>query len=159
MQVRLINVGSRPANMSDLVKAHPSLAARSPHELRVRSRPLLESNAEYVSEVVPSWRTTAAPPADSLALRSLRETLAQGSEKKQAAGGRAVGRLEPAGGGKRDRALDALRRALRSEEERKVDREARLRHLGISFARPLPEHVRRSHVLLDDCHDGLPHVS
>ena len=122
----MINVGARPGNLDELLKAHLPQLARSPHELKIRSRPLLESNSAYVSEVVPSWAPTAQ--------------LAQ--PQGDAGNSKAAGALQAGAKVGKDAALDSLRSALRSEEERKVDREARLRNLGVNFLRPMPGQVR-----------------
>lgn len=118
---------------------------RSPHELRIRSRPLLETDTDYISEVVPSWH------ADGTRIPSLGlgVTPASGTQVKTRSMGAqdilvgprpTAGELEVGSRGG-ERRLEHLRSVLRSAEERKVIREARLRHLGVNFIRKIPEQV------------------
>lgn len=150
LQVRLINVGARP-DVSELVLKHPAALSRTTGELFVRSHPLFETHAQYVPEVAPFWCDGNAPPAPMPAAVSLSERLppAAGIVQRSERGARTAGALAHAQPQRADAgksgSIDALRSALRSEEERKVHREARLHTLGGAIPRKMPDNVRPSH--------------
>lgn len=130
VQVRLTNVGSAPSVVDDLIKAYPPQLGTAGRPMCLRSRPLFETSADYVSDVLPSSAhpdnaEEGAPQRDGQGLANARER-------------------PPRRQGQRGGALDveALRRTLRSAEERKIAREARLRNLGVAITRSMPREVR-----------------
>jgi hypothetical protein len=145
MQVRMINIGSRPEHVDSVVAAVQSAGRRQTgsHTLCVRSTSLLETDTPVVSELVPVWHHSAAEDTLASAVCSLSDSAASpnwaGTFRKPSASPEvqcsthAINTNDLA-----QSKLSILLHAIRGEEERKVHRETRLRHAGVSFVRPLP---------------------
>lgn len=112
--------------------------ARNPNEMRVRSRPLLETDLSYAAEVVPTSQLTNSGAGPS----SMASAVSAGTHVRVCSAGTATegGQTTPDGqnGGER---LEQLRQALRTEETRKVLREGQLGTLGVPTLRQVPEQV------------------
>ena len=144
VQVRLINVGKRVPNPHQLLNLKIEKQQRDVAALKLRSRPLIECNERYISEIVPTWQNS--PPCRSAHLsppqspkpgslpephHSLAGLQGLGSALQPGAGHLAPAPRSSSG-------LSELRAALRTAEQRKVARDVKLRQQGISIDRKLP---------------------
>lgn len=150
LQVRLINVGSRVPNPNQLVKLNVERQQRDVAALKLRSRPLVESNERYVTEIMPAWHGSPSPKhsaATSPAASPVPASMPQHPQRPHDADaaedaseqGQLVAQLK-AHANSMD--LNHLRHALRSAERQKVARDVKLRQQGTHITRHLPVRVR-----------------
>ena len=131
MQVRLANTGSAPPHFGTSARPKADNAVtRDPKHVRVRSRPLFETSSTFVRDLIPAWpesqQLRAEMSARSVSDNDLRQPLPspQCGSQAESAAQRQPGQADGL-------SLEALRRTLRSEEERRILRERQLRELGL----------------------------